>query len=107
MVAGRDSIQNEALLLHHLSKSDVIVHSDVFDSPVCVVKCQENRPLVTPKTLNEAGAFTLCYSSAWDNKAVHSAYWAPATLVKKLDSTGAAFPCGCFTLAGEKVFLIL
>lgn len=30
---------------------------------------------IPPKTLNEAGTMTVCYSSAWDAKVVTSAWW--------------------------------
>ena len=60
---------------------------------------------VPPSTLSQAGTLVVATSSAWDSKAVMSAWWVDANQVSKTALTGDLLPNGSFVIRGDKKFL--
>lgn len=106
VLGGRDAMQSEMLYRRHLKKGDIFVHADLQGATPMVVK---NRPgaanaPIPPSTLSQAGNLCVATSSAWDSKAVMSAYWVEASQVTKT-GPGGIVPTGEFVINGEKNFL--
>ena len=107
ILAGRDAQQNEILYKKYLSKGDVYVHADLQGATSIVIK---NKPSILdspipPSTLSQAGTFAVSTSSAWDSKAVMSAWWVTADQVSKTAPTGEYLTTGMFQISGKKNFL--
>lgn len=102
--SGRDAMQSEVLYRRHLKKGDVFVHADLKDATPLIVKNRNVNAPIPPSTLSQAGNLCVTTSSAWDSKAVMSAYWVPAYQVSKT-TTGGLLPTGQFDVKGEKNFL--
>lgn len=62
-----------------------------------------NAP-IPPSTLSQAGNLSVATSTAWDSKAIMSAYWVDAGQVAKT-GPGGIVPTGEFVIKGEKNFL--
>lgn len=58
-----------------------------------------------PRTLNEAGSLSVCYSKAWNSKIVTSAYWVKANQVSKTAPSGEYLTTGSFMIRGTKNYL--
>lgn len=105
---ARDAMQSELLYRRYLKKGDIFVHADLQGALPIVVK---NRPgsadaPISPSTLSQAGNLSVATSTAWDSKAVMSAWWAHASQVSKTAENGAGIlPTGEFQIKGEKNFL--
>ena len=67
VIGGRDAQQNELLVKRYMKPVDVYVHADLHGASTVVVKNSGTGP-IPPKTLNEAGAFAVSFSAAWDSK---------------------------------------
>lgn len=74
VVAGRDMQQNDVLYRRYLHKGDLYLHGNVVGGASVILKNPSGGP-VPERTLEEAGSFALCHSSAWKNKVVTSSYW--------------------------------
>lgn len=101
-------MQSELLYRRYLKKGDIFVHADLQGALPIVVK---NRPgaadaPISPSTLSQAGNLSVATSTAWDSKAVMSAWWAHASQVSKIaENGGGMLPTGDFQIKGEKNFL--
>ncbi|KAL8820899.1 MAG: hypothetical protein Q9223_000984 [Gallowayella weberi] len=107
VLGGKDAQQNEILYKRYLKKGDVYIHADLQGAASVIVKNKPGRsedPL-PPSTLSQAGSFTVATSSAWDSKAVMSAWWVRPEQVSKSAPTGDYLPIGNFNIQGEKNFL--
>lgn len=110
IVAGRDAQQNEILVKRYMAQADVYVHADMHGAASVIIK-NARRPGQTwygeiPKmTLEQAGAFAMCRSSAWDAKITTSAWWVRAGQVSKTAPTGEYLTTGSFVIRGRKNFL--
>lgn len=107
VLAGKDAQQNEILYKTYLKKGDIYIHADLHGAASVVIK---NKPgmsesPVPPSTLSQAGTLAVATSSAWDSKAVMSAWWVDATQVSKIAPTGEMLPTGSFLIQGHKNFL--
>ena len=107
VLGGRDAQQNEILYKKYLKKGDVYVHADLQGAASIVIK---NKPSMSespipPSTLSQAGTFVVSTSSAWDSKAVMSAWWVTADQVSKTALTGEYLTTGAFQIGGKKNFL--
>lgn len=107
VLGGKDLQQSEILYKRYLKKGDVYVHADLQGSASIIIK---NKPgmadgPIPPSTLSQAGTLAVATSSAWDSKAVMSAWWVNADQVSKTDSTGDYLPPGSFTIRDQKNFL--
>lgn len=107
VLGGKDAQQHEILYSKHLKKGDVYVHADLSGASTVIVKNRPGRSddPIPPSTLSQAGSLAVCTSSAWDSKAVMSAWWVPATHVSKLAPNGDYLPAGTFNIKGDRNFL--
>ncbi|KAF2227668.1 hypothetical protein BDZ85DRAFT_315215 [Elsinoe ampelina] len=107
VLCGKDAQQNELLYRRHLKKGDVYVHADLHGAASVVIKNNPSTPdaPIPPSTLSQAGNLSVCTSSAWDSKAVMSAYWVNADQVSKTAPTGEYLTTGGFMVRGKKNFL--
>ncbi|XP_037084883.1 nuclear export mediator factor Nemf-like [Pollicipes pollicipes] len=104
VLGGRDQQQNETLVRRYLRPGDLYVHADLHGAASLVLK-NPSGGHVPPKTLNEAGTFAVCNSSAWDAKVVTSAWWVHAHQVSKTAPTGEYLTTGSFMVRGKKNYL--
>ncbi|CAD0053143.1 unnamed protein product [Aureobasidium pullulans] len=86
---------------------DIYVHADLHGASSVIIK---NNPglaefEIPPSTLSQAGNLSVCTSSAWDSKAVMSAWWVNADQVSKTAPTGEYLTTGGFMIRGKKNFL--
>lgn len=107
VLGGKDAQQNEILYNRYLKKGDVYIHADLHGAASVIVK---NKPGTSespmpPSTLSQAGTLAVATSSAWDSKAVMSAWWVDAAQVSKIAPTGDFLPTGSFVIRGHKNFL--
>ena len=107
VLGGKDAQQNEILYKRYLKKGDIYIHADLRGAASVFVK---NKPGMSespmpPSTLSQAGTLAVATSSAWDSKAVMSAWWVDATQVSKIAPTGDILPTGSFVIQGQKNFL--
>ena len=107
VLGGKDAQQNEILYKKYLKKGDKYVHADLHGAVSVIVK---NKPAMSespipPSTLSQAGTLAVATSSAWDSKAVMSAWWVDAIQVSKTALTGEILPNGSFVIRGDKNFL--
>lgn len=107
VLGGRDAQQNEILYRRHLRKGDVYVHADLQGSSTVIIKNLHGRSddLIPPSTLSQAGTLAVATSSAWDSKAVMSAWWVNAEQVLKTLPNGEYLAVGLFAIKGQKNFL--
>lgn len=107
VLAGKDAQQNEMLYRRHLRKGDVYVHADLQGAASVVIKNNAATPEapIPPSTLSQAGSLAVCTSSAWESKAVMSAWWVNGDQVSKTAPTGEYLTTGGFTIRGKKNFL--
>ncbi|KAK5115462.1 hypothetical protein LTR62_001121 [Meristemomyces frigidus] len=107
VLAGRDAQQNEILYRRYMKKGDVYIHADLHGAATVIVKNRigmASSP-IPPSTLGQAGNLAVCTSSAWESKAVMSAWWVDATQVSKTAPTGEFLSSGAFMIRGKKNFL--
>ncbi|TKA30359.1 hypothetical protein B0A50_02586 [Salinomyces thailandicus] len=107
VLAGRDAQQNEVLYRRYLRKGDVYVHADLHGAASVVIKNHPSTPEapIPPTTLSQAGNLAVCTSSAWESKAVMSAWWVNSDQVSKTAPTGEYLTTGGFMVRGKKNFL--
>lgn len=107
VLGGRDAQQNEILYRRHLRKGDVYVHADLQGSSTVIIKNLHGRldDPIPPSTLSQAGTLAVATSSAWDSKAVMSAWWVNAEQVSKTLPNGEYLAMGLFAIKGQKNFL--
>lgn len=110
IVAGRDAQQNELLVKRYLGPADVYVYADLEGASSVIVKNQRRLGLanytdIPQMTLEQAGTFAMCRSTAWESKIVTSAWWVRASQVSKTTSAGQYLSAGNFAIRGKKNFL--
>lgn len=107
VLGGRDMHQSDILYTKHLKKGDVYVHADLHGVATVIIKNKTglSQSPIPPTTLTEAGTLAVITSSAWDSKAVMSAWWVPAEQVSKISAVGEYLPSGEFAILGQKNFL--
>lgn len=107
VLGGRDAQQSEMLYQRYLRKGDVYVHADLQGAASVIVK---NKPgmldiPIPPSTLSQAGTLAVATSSAWNSKAVMSAWWVKPDQVSRTAPTGEYLTTGPFTIRGQKNYL--
>ncbi|EKG21221.1 protein of unknown function DUF814 [Macrophomina phaseolina MS6] len=107
VIGGKDAQQNEILYRRHLKKGDIYVHADLSAAAVVIIKNRPSTPddPIPPSTLSQAGNLSVSTSTAWDSKAVMSAWWVNADQVSKTTSSGEYLAAGGFVINGKKNFL--
>lgn len=101
-------MQSELLYRRYLSKGDIFIHADLEGALPIVVKNRTGNSdaPISPSTLSQAGNMCVATSTAWDSKAVMSAWWVHAHQVSKTAQVGGGIlPTGRFEVKGEKNFL--
>jgi hypothetical protein len=99
-------MQGELLYRRYLNKGDVFIHADLKGALPIVVKNRSADAPIPPSTLSQAGNLCVATSTAWDSKAVMSAYWVHPNQVSKVAEVGGGIlPTGDFQIKGEKNFL--
>lgn len=104
IIAGRDIPQNELIVKRYLKPGDVYVHADLHGASSVVIKNPSGQP-IPPKTQNEAGTMSVCYSAAWEAKVVTSAWWVYHYQVSKTAPSGEYLTPGSFMIRGKKNYL--
>ena len=107
VLGSKDIQQAEILYKRYLKHGDIYVHADLEGAASIIIKNKPgktNDPL-PPSTLSQAGALALATSSAWDSKAIMSAWWVHAEQVSKTASNGEYLQGGNFDITMPKVFL--
>ncbi|KAL9099951.1 MAG: hypothetical protein Q9163_004615 [Psora crenata] len=107
VLSGKDAQQNELLYSRYLRKGDIYVHADLQDAAPVIVKNKQSKSLdpLPLTTLSQAGILSVATSSAWNSKAVMSAWWVYAAQVSKTATNGEYLPTGHFHVKGQKNFL--
>ena len=107
VLSGKDVHQTEILYAKYLKKGDVYVHADLHGAASVLIKNKRglSQSPIPPTTLTEAGTLAVVTSSAWDSKAVMSAWWVTADQVSKMSAIGEFLPIGEFAIVGQKRFL--
>ncbi|KAL3480705.1 telomere recombination-domain-containing protein [Aspergillus californicus] len=107
ILGGHDAMQSEMLYRRYLRKGDVFINADLEGATPMIVKNKAGASIssISPTTLSQAGNICVATSSAWDSKAVMSAYWVEANQVSKTAQAGDLLPVGEFRIKGEKNFL--
>jgi predicted ribosome quality control (RQC) complex YloA/Tae2 family protein len=105
VIAGKDAKSNEQVVKKYLKEGDRYVHADVHGAPSCVVKSKDvndNKILISEKTLEEACIFAVSYSKAWKQFAISQAYWVLPEQVSKTPQSGEFIPKGAFVIRGKR-----
>jgi predicted ribosome quality control (RQC) complex YloA/Tae2 family protein len=109
VVGGRNAQDNEQLVKRYLRPQDAYIHADVFGAATVVLRNQSTDPVAAdqlpPLSLEQAGAFCVCLSSAWASNAPSSAWWVHASQVSKTAPTGEYLSTGSFMIRGKKNLL--
>ncbi|KAI9835303.1 MAG: hypothetical protein M1819_002447 [Sarea resinae] len=107
VLGGKDAQQNEILYRRYLRRGDVYVHADLHGAALVIIKNKPTTPdaPIPPSTLSQAGNLSVVTSSAWDSKAVMSAWWVNSDQVSKSAPTGEYLTTGAFMIRGKKNFL--
>ena len=107
VLGGKDAQQNEILYKRYLHRGDIYVHADLNETTTVVVKNKPGKSgdQIPPSTLSQAGSFAVATSTAWDSKAIMSAWWVHPDQVSKMASTGEYLNHGFFNVQGPKNFL--
>ena len=107
VIGSKDAQQTEILYQRYFRKGDVYVHADLQGASSVIVKNKQGKldDPIPPSTLSQAGTLTVATSSAWDSKAVMSAWWVNAEQVSKTASSGDFLQPGNFAIKGQKNFL--
>ncbi|KAJ1608849.1 HhH domain-containing protein [Cryptosporidium canis] len=105
IIGGHDASQNELLFRRYLEKNDRYIHADIHGATTCIIKNPNNISEIPLNTLCEAGQMSICYSKAWVNKTVISAWWVYPDQVSKTAPSGEYLTTGSFVIRGKKNFL--
>lgn len=107
VIGAKDGPQSDIMFRKHLKKGDVFVHADLDGAAPLVIKNKPETPdaPIPPTTLSQAGNLSVSTSTAWDSKAVMSAWWVSAENVSKKAPTGDVMGVGKFHIKAAKNFL--
>ena len=121
VLSARDASQTDALVKKYMGPHDAFVRAEISRAPATIVKAPrsalvaetsastnadgEYSCLVPQLSLAYAGAACLCRSAAWDTRTVISAWWVPASAVRKTAPNGDPLAPGVVWHVGEKQYL--
>jgi predicted ribosome quality control (RQC) complex YloA/Tae2 family protein len=108
VVAGRDASSNDLVVKKYLSDGDRYAHADIHGAPSCVIKSRgmnDEKLLISEKTLEEACQFAASYSRAWNQFGEASAYWVLPEQVSKTPESGEYVPKGAFIIRGKRNYI--
>jgi len=67
VVAGKSQRNNETILKRYTKPADLVLHSDITDAPIAVVR-NESQQQLPAESIYEAAVLVAAYSSAWRDK---------------------------------------
>lgn len=104
-LAGRDNSQIDMIYFRHFNDNDLFVSADIEGSLKVFIKNPFKGEDVPPSTLMQAGMFSISASSAWNGKAVVSAWVLRGDEISKKDFDETLVASGTFNYKGKKTFL--
>jgi predicted ribosome quality control (RQC) complex YloA/Tae2 family protein len=105
VVVGKNADQNEMLVKRYMENHDLYMHSDVHGSGSCVIKRNASDKEIPHITLEEASAFLICHTKAWNQNSPDKSYWVYPNQVSKTPKTGEYVVKGSFIINGEKNYM--
>jgi len=105
VIAGRDAKSNEQVVKKYLKEGDRYAHADIHGAPSCIAKSMDtndNKILISEKTLEEACIFAASYSKAWKQFGEAQAYCVLPEQVSKTPQSGEFLPKGAFVIRGKR-----
>ena len=108
VLQAKDATQAEMLIERYMLPGDAFVHADIAGAPVTIVKPPPGDFKAVPSySLVQAGAAVMCRSSAWNSRAVTSAWCTASERVSKISPiAGDKLPPGIVHVTREdKQFL--
>src|SRR5664279_2995590 len=104
VIGGRDATTNEMVVKKHMEPKDIYFHSDIHGAASVVLKAGEGE--ITETSINQAAAFSACFSSAW-SKGLGSAdvYWVNSDQVSKTPQSGEFVTKGAFIIRGSRNYI--
>lgn len=103
VIAGRDATQNEVIYRKYINHNDIVLHADIYGSPLTVIKTQGRQP--GEQTIIEASIFTASYSKAWRENMVVDVYWVYPDQISKTPPSGTYLKKGSFIITGRKNYV--
>ena len=99
VVAGRNAVQNEAIVKKHAEPKDILYHADIHGAAFVLVKSSGKQ--IDPITIKEASEFSAACSKAWARGigAVDVYAFTPNQVSKPGNE-----PKGSFVVSGQKVW---
>lgn len=104
-LAGRDDSQTDMIYFRHFNDNDFYVSADMEGSLKVFIKNPFKGEDIPPSTLMQAGIFAVSSSSAWNSKAIVSAWVVNGTQVSKKDFDDTLIGRGAFNIRGKKEYL--
>jgi predicted ribosome quality control (RQC) complex YloA/Tae2 family protein len=104
-LAGRDDSQTDMIYFRHFNDNDFYVSGDMEGSLKVFIKNPFKGEDIPPSTLTQAGIFAVSASSAWNSKAIVSAWVVSGTQVSKKDFDDSLIGRGAFNIKGKKEYL--
>lgn len=103
VLQAKDATQAEMIIERYMLPGDAFVHADIAGAPVTIVKPPPGDFKAVPSySLVQAGAAVMCRSSAWNSRAVTSAWWTTSERVSKISPVAAdKLPPGVVHVARE------
>tara|TARA_B100000683_G_scaffold4382_1_gene4747 strand:- start:45948 stop:49148 length:3201 start_codon:yes stop_codon:yes gene_type:complete len=109
VLQAKDATQADMIMSRYMLPGDAFVHADVPQAPVTLAKPPPGSKVraVPAYSLVQAGAAVMCRSSAWNSRAVKSAWWTTAEKVSKISPVaGDRLPPGeAYVAHADKQFL--
>jgi len=103
-IGGRDSTTNEILIKKHLSKDDLVFHTDMAGSPFFIIKSEGKE--IGEATLQETANATACFSRAWKlGLLTTDVFYVKPEQVSKEPNPGEYMPKGAFMVRGKTNYL--
>jgi predicted ribosome quality control (RQC) complex YloA/Tae2 family protein len=106
IIVGKNADQNETIVKKYMEKNDLYLHSDVFGSGSGLIKRTSENTQLPIITIEEAGAFLICHTKAW-NSSPDKPYWVYSNQVSKTTEAGEYVTKGSFIIRGQKNYLSL
>ena len=104
-VCGRNAEGSETLVKRHMATRDLYFHSEAAGSGSCILKNPEGRE-VSPRELEEVGAFVVMHSQTWKMGVADRAYWVLPEQVSKTAPTGEFVQRGAFIVRGKRNYMV-
>jgi predicted ribosome quality control (RQC) complex YloA/Tae2 family protein len=104
VLSGRSAQENEFLVKRYLKKGDLFIHANTHGAAATILKNPTGNA-VSPISLNEAGMYCVCRSSAWEQKLISEAYWVHDHQVSKTAPSGEYLQTGSFMIRGKKNYV--